>query len=372
MSESTASLAVALVLLAGCSSGALDEADESARPTSAWIEAGATAFGSDGETGEVTIAAQEPCAAIAVRATTAPGVCFQPSLIADGEGRAVVDGRSRGAYCRDCAMRESVAISAGVFVLPAESHRFEPESGLSLRFARVDCETLTPLAAPADRPALRVAVQRIEAIPNSATIDLRFLVASSSILFGDEDRRSELVAQLSNELASAGLVPRLVDVRELDAMPTELRFHAGDSAALAAAIAKAPPKADTTVDVVFGACLLYDDPIVGPPRPVDGYTPRIPGGAGPADAVFLPGLDCFAEGSGPVDLPARAAAHVLAHELGHYLGLYHTVEEDGREDQLDDTGPDDIMFFHPQQADAVGFSASQGRVVRTHPAARAR
>jgi hypothetical protein len=155
-------------------------------------------------------------------------------------------------------------------------------------------------------------------------------------------------------------------------MPAELRFHAGDGAALAAAIASAPPKAETTVDVVFGGCLLYDDPISGPPRAVDGYTPRIPGGAGPADAVFLPGLDCFAEASGPVDLPVRAEARVLAHELGHYLGLYHSVEEDGLEDQLDDTGPDDIMFSNPEQADAVGFSPSQGRVVRMHPAVRAR
>ena len=366
-------------LLAGCASppddgadGAEGEGGEGGPPASAWVEVGVTQFQDDGETGSVAIPAQAPCAAVALRAATAPGVCFQLSSAVDGEGRAVVDGRSAGPFCRDCALRASVAVEAGVFVLPAEAGRFEPESGLSLRFARVDCTTLTPLTAPQDRPALRVAAQPIEAVPEVATIDLRFLIADSSILSGDEPRRGELLEHLGEELASGGLVPRLVETLDLDALPATLRFHAGDVAELAAAIAEAPPRAETTVDVVFGGCLLHDDPIFGPPGALDGFTPRVPGGAGPADAVFLPGLDCFAEGSGPVDLPVRAQARVLAHELGHHLGLYHAVEEDGLTDQLDDTGPDNIMYSNPGQATATGFSPSQGRVMRMHPSARAR
>jgi hypothetical protein len=137
-------------------------------------------------------------------------------------------------------------------------------------------------------------------------------------------------------------------------------------------LAKVPPRAETTVDVVFGGCLLYDDPVFGPPRPVNGFTPRIPGGAGPADAVFMPGLDCFAEGSSPIDLPVRTQARILAHELGHYLGVYHAVEEDGLADQLDDTDPNNIMHSNPERATAVGWSPSQGRLMRMHPAARVR
>jgi len=377
MSPRTASAGDALTaLLAGCSPRAhADPADvdgESGPFTSAWVEIGATQFESDGETVRVVIPAQEPCAALALRATTDPGVCFQLSSVVDGEGRTVVDGRSAGTFCRDCALRTSVAAEAGVFILPVEASRFEPETGLSLRFARVDCLTLTPLAAPEDRPTLRVAAQPIETVPDLATIELRFHIAKSSILFGDEDRQEELVAHLGQELASAGLVPRLVAVHDLDALPANIRFHAGNTTALAALIAKAPPKAETTVDVVFGGCLLYDDPIFGPPSAVNGFTPRIPGGAGPADAVFIPGLDCFAEGAGPVDLPVRAQARTLAHELGHYLGLYHAVEADGLTDQLDDTGPDNIMHPNPAQATAVGFSPSQGRLMRMHPSARAR
>lgn len=362
-------------LLTGCSpqfqENPADVNGESEPFTSAWVDAGTTQFASDGETGSVELPAREPCAALAVRATTAPGVCFQLSSVVDGDGRAVVQARSAGAFCRDCELRTSVAVEAGVFILPTVASRFEPETGLSLRFGRVDCMTLTPLTAPEDRPTLHVAAQPIETVPEHASIDLRFLIAESSILFGDEARQQDLVTHLGQELASGGITPQLIEIHALGAMPTETRFHAGDPAALAAILADAQPKAETTIDVVFGGCLLYDDPIFGPPSAVNGFTPRTPGGAGPANAVFLPGLDCFAQGAGPIDIPVGAQARVLAHEIGHYLGLYHAIEEDGFTDQLDDTGLDNVMHFNPAQATAVGFSPLQARVIRMHPAARA-
>jgi len=363
MNGSPALVGVALaVLLTGCET-TLD-ADSDA--DSVWVEVGVTRFEGDGESGSVVIPAQEPGVAVALRATTDPGVCFQLSSVVDGEGRAVVDKRSPGAFCRDCELRSSVAVEAGVFVVPVDE-----SGGLTLRFARVDCLTLTPLTKPDDRPTLRVAAQRIADAPDHATIDLRFHIARSSILFGDAPRQRELIATLAQELASGGLTPRLVETLELDQLPPELRFHAGDHAELAGWIA-APPSAEPTLDVVFGGCLLYDDPIFGPADPVDGFTPRIPGGAGPADGVFMAGLDCFAPGSGPIDLPVRAQARVLAHEIGHALGLYHVVEADGLADTLADTGLDNVMHPNPGLATAVGFSPSQGRVMRIHAAARAR
>jgi hypothetical protein len=372
MNRARALARVALtVLLVGCDSY-VDPASDAASEVEAWIEVGTTRFQTDGESGSVVIPAPAPCVGVALRATTEPGVCFQLSAVVDGEGRAVIDERSAGAFCRDCALRSSVAVEAGVFLLPAEAGGFAPETGLSLRFARVDCVTLTPLTGLEDRPTLRVEAQPIEVVPDHATIDLRFHIARSSILFGDEARQQELIATLGQALASGGLTPRLVETHELDALPPDdLRFHAGDHAALAAWIAQFPPKNDeTTLDIVFGGCLRYDDPIFGPPSAVNGFTPRIPGGAGPADGVFMPGLDCFAEGSGPVEFPVGAQARVLAHEIGHYLGLYHVIEADGLADQLDDTGPDNVMHPNPELATAVGFSPSQGRVMRMHPAAR--
>jgi len=356
-----AAILVALAALTGC------DADDDALPgesPSAWIEVDTTRFRDDGESETVTIPDQGPLDAVALRVITDPEVCFQLSSAVDGLGRSPLIGRSAGPYCRECELRSSIAAAVGVFVVPADID-FEPHHGLSLRFAQINCETLTPLTTPDDRPLLRVEVQPITA-PQEAAIDLRFLVATGSILDGDDDRRHELLTALQEELASAGIVPRLVETLELGTLPPELRFHAGDPSSLAQALSEVPPKAETTVDVVFGGCLLYDDPIFGPPDPVNGFTPRIPGGAGPADAVFLPGRDCFTEQ--PVDPPVRTQARVLAHELGHYLGLYHAIEFDGTTDQLDDTGPDNIMHFNPERAAAVGFSPAQGRVMRLHPA----
>ncbi|HVH99214.1 MAG TPA: hypothetical protein VM869_10900 [Enhygromyxa sp.] len=352
-------------LSAGC-----DADVDQGEAASAWVEVVATKFASDGESEVVMVPAQGSAAALALRVSTDPGVCFQLSTLVDGDGEALVEQRSPGPFCRDCGLRSSVALESGVFVLPAETVALA--SGVSLRFARVECQTLTPLTPSdaGDRPSLRIDAQAIAAEPERATIDLRFLIAADSILAGDPARQQAIVAALADELASAGLSPRLVAVVDLDAAAEEVRFHAGDHAALAALLRDAPARAEQTIDVVFGGCLLYDDPIFGPPRPVEGYTPRIPGGAGPADGVFMPGLDCFAAAAGPADIPVESQAHVLAHELGHYLGLYHAVEADGLGDPLADTDANNLMHFRPGLATSVGLSPAQGRVMRTHPAAR--
>lgn len=360
------SLAAAMTaLLAGCEVEDLD--DEAAR--SDWIDVAVVRFADDGVAADLQLPAGEPLAAWALRAATDPGVCFQLASLVDGEGRAPIDGRSAGPYCRDCELRTSVAVEAGVFVLPREEGRLEPDRGLSLRFARVDCRTLTPLTEPHDRPALHIEALPLPALPERATIDLRFLVAAGSILSGDDDRQRALMAALEQELASGGLTPRLVETRDLAAPLDRLRFHAGDPGELAAALAEVEPTGEATIDVVFGGCLLHDDPFFGPPAAVDGYTPRIPGGAGPADAVFMPGRDCLA-GPAPLDVPVRTQARVLAHEIGHYLGLYHTVELDGLADTLDDTTADNTMNPRPTLATAAGFTPSQARVMQMHPAVR--
>ncbi len=364
--------ALALSLLAlGCDASPEGEA------RSSWVELELTRFQEDGESERVIVPEQlpeqGPLDAVALRVRTDPEACFQLSAAVDGRGHAAVSERSAGPYCRECELRSSTVTGAGVFVLPAATGPLDPASGLSLRFALLDCLTLTPIAAPERPPPLQVEAQAIVA-PAAAELELRFIIGPDSILFNNTPRFEELEAALEEELVSAEITPVIVDIREVETLPAEHRVHAGDPSALARALetASLPPKAETTVDVIFGGCLEYDDPFFGPPRALDGYTPRIPGGAGPGDAVFMPGLDCSTADARVLDVSAAAQARVLAHELGHYLGLYHSVEADGSTDQLDDTGADNVMHHNPTRSAAVGFSPSQGRVMRTHPAVRGR
>ena len=207
------------VLLAGCDADA-DERESDTSPdaaasgeddASAWVEVERARFNSDGESETLTIRDQGPADAVALRVTSDPGVCFQLSALVDGRGREVVGGRSPGVDCRGCALRTSMAAAAGVFVLLSDAERFEPETGLALRLAQLDCETLTPLSTPDSRPPLRVELQAIAAAPEEAALDLRFLVADSSILRGDGPRQAALMDALREELAEAGIVPRLVE-----------------------------------------------------------------------------------------------------------------------------------------------------------------
>ncbi|NVB37404.1 hypothetical protein G6O69_06140 [Pseudenhygromyxa sp. WMMC2535] len=364
-------VALAGLVLAGCDAGVGPGADageaDGRDPPWRWRRVASASFLADGESEALTLPAPGPAAALALRVSTEPGVCFQLSALSDGAGEVLIAERSAGAYCSDCSPRSAVAREAGVFMLDAEQVALAG-ADLSLRFAQVHCETLTPLRSPEERPALHLDALTIPAEREQAELDLRLLLAPDSLLFADEARQRALLAALADELLlPAGLSPRLVEVVALEAPSEPLDVHAGDHQALAALLEGAPPRAETTVDVVVAGCLRYADPIFGPPQILEGYTPRIPGGAGPADAVFLPAVDCLGPGEA-LTLDVEAQAHVLAHELGHYLGLYHAVEADGGEDPLDDTDADNIMHYRPGLAGARGFSPAQGRIMRSHPA----
>lgn len=302
---------------------------------------------------------------VALWAKSEPGICFALAFLEDTLGRTWVAAREAGPYCTDCAVRSSIAQDEALFVLPS-GDGFSPREGFAVRFGLMDCETLTPVETEGDH-WLQLAWLPRESVPERGRLSLRFLVSPHSMLLGQSERQRELLKHLNDELEGVGLEVTLDEVVELPDVPSEARFWTTELAELEALLDRAPPALDATVDVVFAGCLRYDDPFFGPPVPVNGFSPRVGGGAGPASAVFMPGLRCDSFAVGPASWPLDAYAHVLAHELGHFLGLYHSVETDGTTDLLSDTGEQNAMHHNPSLADARGWSRAQGRQIRSHP-----
>ncbi|KFA90472.1 M43 family zinc metalloprotease [Archangium violaceum] len=322
------------------------------------------AFGAGGLTPALSIPPFDG-ESVALWVKSEPDTCFALASLEDAAGRAWVTGREAGPYCTDCAVRTSLARDEALIVLPS-GEGFTPSEGLAVRFGLMDCETLTPVETGGGQ-RLQLAWLPRERLPERGRLSLRFLVSQHSMLLGQPERQRELLERLNDELQEAGLEVTLDAVAELPDVPSETRFWTTGLAELEALLERAPPALDATVDVVFAGCLQYDDPFFGPPTPVNGFTPRVGGGAGPASAVFMPGLRCDSFAAGPTPWPLDAYARVLAHELGHFLGLYHSVETDGTTDLLSDTGEQNIMHHNPSRADARGWSASQGRRLRGHP-----
>lgn len=319
-------------------------------------------FGDDGLTPPLSVPAFRG-ASLTLHARTDPGTCFAIASLEDAEGHAWVRDREAGPYCTDCEVRTSIAKEEGLFVLSGDDG-FAPERGLTVRFGLVRCDTLTPLRSGSGQNLELSWLPRDE-VPERGRLSVRFLVSEHSMLHGRPDLQRALVAHVNEELAATGIEVTLDDVTALVDVPRESSFSTTALAELEA-LFDGVPSAPNTVDVAFAGCLRYDD-VLGPPTAVDGFTPRVVGGAGPASAVFMPGRRCDGFADAPANFPLDGYAHTLAHELGHFLGLYHVVETDGTTDLLSDTSEANVMHPNPSLAIARGFTPSQARIMRAHP-----
>lgn len=290
-----------------------------------------------------------------------------------------------GPFCQSCAQRVSVQVNSGMFVLPSNDHPPPAASMLKVRLASRDCTTFLPHHPdPLKTEQLRVEALTVPAVPDTRAgeILIEVAIAQGSPLYSDPaplpDMLVAALASVNSQLAPGKLSVRAVRVRRVES-DDPLKLTRGDAAPLQALFAKihdcdtggAPPD-DRWVPLVLAGCLSVTDPLDKSTVEPDAYTPRIPDGltaAGQAHGIYLKGKSCQGSG-GQAAWSAELLAKLIAHELGHYLGLYHTVEEDGTTDQLDDTSAANIMYFRPVVETAQGYSASQLRVMRRHPAIR--
>lgn len=325
-----------LVLLAlALTACASPEADEDPRRLP-WKPVATVAFGDDGQTSLVPLPTAD--GRVALRVTSDPGVCFQVQAADDLAAPFV------GTECHDCAWRTPMMRDAGLLVLDG------PAAGLErIGFGHVDCDTLTPTAGPGTLTIERLVTGVVE----RPAFALR-LVTSAAVD----------ASALSRDVGTAlgGFTVRVVDTIHVDDRPLRLVGPA-DRAPLQALLDELPRKDEGVIDVVIGPCLQRETAF--DTVPLAGFTPSVPGGAGPGDAVFVSRRTCGSRDETPDD-PA-VIARLVAHELGHYLGLHHPEEEDGTLDDLSSTGTDNLMHREPLLRDAEGLTPEQHARLLAHP-----
>ena len=362
-----------LIVLAACGGGAPPEQGapvETPRP--AWIELGGVPLDSNGKTPELRVPWPVDGQGLLLDVSSPNGLCFALDELSDDTGHRFIGPAESGAYCMACEQRVSVAAGAGLFVLPSGGAAFSPIGALRFRLGLRDCTTLTQSPLVPGGQTLSVRARGTLRAPLRGTVALRLVVTPASAFHSaaSDTALQAVLDALNAELAPAQLSARLAQLTRLPAgAPSDAGFSVADTSALQRLLQTASPSpAGNTIPVVLAGCLRLAEPVLGRTTEPQGYTPRVPGGAGPADGVFIQGSLCGTPGPVRVEWSASALARVLAHELGHYLGLYHTVEADGSSDALADTDATNLMFYRPGQSGATGLSALQGAVMRAHPA----
>ena len=361
--------AATLVWLGGCGGGS-ESGVATSQADAAWTDYAAVRLDAQGQTPELSLPWSADRAGLVVEVSSPSQRCMQVDALSDDAGHAYIARAESGPYCIECEQRASAVSGAGRFVFPSRAGPFMPTGALRFRFGLRDCDTLTRAAPPSIGETLFVRARSTRAPPPRGTLALRLVVTPASVFHApaSDTAINALLDALNVELAGAQLSARWVAVTRLPAGATsDALFSRADPSALQALLAQDPSTQDG-VAVVLAGCLQLSEPALRRTSEPQGYTPHIPGGAGPADGVFIQGSLCGTPGPVRIEWSASAMARVIAHELGHYLGLYHSVEADGSTDQLEDTGAANLMFYRPSDSTAQGLSPTQGEVVRAHPA----
>lgn len=280
----------------------------------------------------------------ALRVSARPQGCLQVSSAISASGRQLI---ANTAAADANTWRTTKLYQSGVLVLEGAASELS-----HISFAAVACDS----AMGGVLPTSVMVESRLSELPTNPGLKLRLLLSQAISAELDTELLAQLIGfELQLDIAVTGV--------EVIADSDLIMQSQTDFSALAAILASLPAKAEDIVDVVIGPCLLQQTPFGR--QQLAGFTPRIPGGAGPADGVFVARTNCgFASApAGSVNEIARLAAH----EIGHYLGLAHPEEADGSKDNLASTNSHNLMHRVPLAATATGLTFEQRERILAHP-----
>lgn len=280
----------------------------------------------------------------ALRVSAKPEGCLRVSSALSDAGEDLV---VRSIAPADNRWRTTLLHQTGLFVLEGAASELA-----SISFESVECDS----AAEAELP-LHVQIESwLSEEPSHPGLQLRLVLSKSVQASLDVELLAQQVGfELELEIAITQV--ELIEDTNL------IMQSQTDFSPLAEILAVLPQKQQGIIDVVIGPCLQQQSAF-GLHR-VAGITPRIPGGAGPADAVFIARTHCdFADA---LPFSAEELARLTAHEIGHYLGLEHTEEQNGREDDLPGTTNRNLMHRIPLTATATGLTTEQRERILAHP-----